>query len=163
MRRPVAALNRPSYAHRSAIGGAVIAAALAAIGSAALADPCKAIPDKGPMPEYLSHGATFSGRVIYVGDGDSLCVDVARKNQGLSPRDWVEVRIANFYAPELGSSDGPPAKRALENVAMGRRAVCRAQHRSHDRVVATCTINGRDLADLMRRSGVREGGNGWGQ
>lgn len=138
----------------------ILAAAICAMASAARADPCKAIPDNGPMPEYLHSGATFVGRVIYVGDGDSFCVDVARKNQGLNPRDWVEVRVANFYAPELGSPDGPAAKRALERVAMGRRAVCRAQHRSHDRVVATCTINGRDIADLMRRAGVREGGKG---
>ena len=29
-----------------------------------------------------------------------------------------------------------------------------------DRVVATCSINGRSVADLMRRAGVVEGGNG---
>lgn len=35
-----------------------------------------------------------------------------------------------------------------------------ASHRSYDRVVATCTINGRSVADLMRKAGVVEGGNG---
>ncbi len=39
--------------------------------TAAKADPCKAIPDRGPMPSYLHRGAHFSGPVVYVGDGDS--------------------------------------------------------------------------------------------
>lgn len=44
----------------------------------ALADPCKAIPEKGPLPSYLARGSTFTGTVTYVGDGDSLCVAVGR-------------------------------------------------------------------------------------
>lgn len=126
-----------------------------AVASAAHADPCKAIPDKGPMPAVLRRGATFAGPVVYVGDGDSLCVAV-----GSGPERWVEVRVADFYAPELHSPEGPAAKSALERVAMGRRAVCQAQHRSHDRVVARCAINGRDIGDLMRAQGIKEGGNG---
>ena len=45
--------------------------------SAAHADPCKAIPDKGPMPDYLSPGARFAGPVAYVGDGDSLGLKIS--------------------------------------------------------------------------------------
>jgi endonuclease YncB( thermonuclease family) len=118
------------------------------------ADPCKAIPDKGPMPAYLHRGAAFAGPVVYVGDGDSLCV-------GLGParEQWVEVRIADFYAPELHEPAGPAAQAALERVAMGKRATCQAQHRSHDRVVAVCRIGGRSVGDLMRAAGVEEGGN----
>ncbi|HEY2355973.1 MAG TPA: hypothetical protein VGH86_00880 [Phenylobacterium sp.] len=77
----------------------VVAAALA---SSAAADPCKAIPDRGPAPAYLSSGATFSGPVVYVGDGDSLCVAV-----GEGPQNWVEVRLADFYAPELPINRDP--------------------------------------------------------
>ena len=44
--------------------------------SAALADSCTAIPDNGPLPAFLSMGSSFSGPVVEVIDGDSLCVAV---------------------------------------------------------------------------------------
>lgn len=122
---------------------------------AASADPCKAIPDKGPMPAYLGSGSQFSGPVAYVGDGDSLCVAL-----GSGPASWVEVRLADFYAPELNEPGGRLAKSTLEQIAVGRMASCVAGHRSHDRVVARCTLGGRSIGDLMRARGVREGGNG---
>lgn len=133
---------------------ATILAALA-LATPALADPCKAIPDRGPMSSYLKRGATFSGPVTYIGDGDSLCVAV-----GHGAANWVEVRLSDFYAPELHAPGGADAKAALERIARGKRAVCTAGHRSYDRVVATCTINGVSVGDLMRGAGVVEGGNG---
>lgn len=78
--------------------GAFAAVAVLAIASPSLADPCKAIPDKGPMPDYLARGRKFSGAVAYVGDGDSLCVAL-----GPGPMQWVEVRLADFYGPELSA------------------------------------------------------------
>src|SRR5688572_30654099 len=87
----------------------------------ARADPCKAIPDHGPMPSYLHVGAQFSGPVVYVGDGDSLCVAVRPE-----PDNWVEVRLADFYAPELHAA-GQQAKAALERIAIGQRATCVAK------------------------------------
>lgn len=130
-------------------------ASLALAGSAA-ADPCKAVPDRGPMPAHLSKGRTFSGPVLYVGDGDSLCVAVG----GQTPQNLVEVRLADFYAPELNAPGGRAAKGALERVAKGRHAVCIAGRRSYDRVVAVCRIDGAAIGDLMRAAGVEEGGNG---
>ena len=97
---------------------ATILAALA-LATPALADPCKAIPDRGPMPSYLSRGATFSGPVTYVGDGDSLCVAV-----GQGAANWVEVRVEDFYAPELNAPGGREAKQTLTRLAYGKRAVC---------------------------------------
>lgn len=135
------------------VGGAVAALGLSA--SAALADPCKAIPDRGPMPGYLSPGSTFSGPVAYVGDGDSMCVAVAQGAQN-----WVEVRVADFYAPELHAPGGAQAKATLERITRRKRVVCKTQHRSHDRLVAVCRIGGRSVGDLMRSAGVAEGGNG---
>lgn len=129
-----------------------------ATATTAKADPCKAIPDRGPMPSYLHRGAHFSGPVVYVGDGDSLCVAV-----GQGPANWVEIRLEDFYAPELHSPDGPAAKAALESVAMGRNAECIANHRSYDRVVATCRIGGRSIGDMLKAAGNVEGGNGYGQ
>ncbi len=122
----------------------------------AYADPCKAIPDRGDAPGYLAPGASFSGPVVYVGDGDSFCVGV-----GPGRSDWVEVRMADFYAPELSSADGPAAKRALEHVAMGRQVSCIAEHQSYDRIVARCELEGRSLGDLLRGEGGLEGGNGF--
>jgi len=132
----------------------VLAGALA--GFEAKADPCRAIPDRGPMPGYLRPGATFSGPVVYVGDGDSLCVAVGREQNG-----WVEVRLADFYAPELSEPGGPEAKLTLARLTRGQRVVCRAQRRSYDRVVAVCTLNGVSLARKLRAMGAREGGRGW--
>jgi hypothetical protein len=48
----------------------------------------------------------------------------------------------------------------LERTVRGQRLRCVADHRSHDRVVATCRINGRSVGDLLRQAGAREGGNG---
>lgn len=128
---------------------------VASVASYALADPCKAIPDKGPLPTHLSRGASFSGPVVYVGDGDSLCVAV-----GKEPQAWVEVRLADFYAPELHSPEGRDAKAVLERIAIGKRVTCVAGRRSYDRIVAACEIDGVSLAARLRRAGVAEGGRG---
>jgi endonuclease YncB( thermonuclease family) len=117
------------------------------IPTTALADPCTA-----PLPPP---GTSFSGTVRYVGDGDSICVG----NSG-NPATWIEVRVADFYAPELHSTGGPQAKAAMERVALGRNVQCTAGRRSYDRVVAQCTLNGSSIGDLMRREGVTEGGRG---
>ena len=124
-------------------------AALAALAApaAALADPCVA-----PLPKA---GTAFSGQVRYVGDGDSLCVGPTA-----DPRTWVEVRLADFYAPELKEPQGRRAKAALSELAMGRRLDCRSGKRSYDRVVARCRLDGADVGDLLRRRGVPEGGRG---
>lgn len=138
---------------RSSVAGIGLALAVAL---PAHADPCKAIPDRGPLPAYLSRGATFSGSVAYVGDGDSLCVDVA----GSGPTGWVEVRLADFYAPELAEAGGAEAKAALVRIAMGRVVYCLADHRTYDRIAARCTLQGVSLGDRMRAAGVGQGGRG---
>jgi endonuclease YncB( thermonuclease family) len=97
----------------------ILALALTAAASVAHADPCKAIPDHGPAPGYLHPGATFSGKVVYIGDGDSLCVAV-----GSTPDQWVEVRLADFYAPELHDAGGARAKAALSRLTYGRQVTC---------------------------------------
>lgn len=128
---------------------------LLGIGCAAHADPCGAIPDSGPLPPYLAPGTEFSGPVSYIGDGDSLCVAL-----GPTPAEWVEVRIADFYAPELHELGGEQAKAALARIALGKPIVCVAEHRSYDRVVATCSLAGVSIGSRLRAAGVREGGRG---
>jgi micrococcal nuclease len=107
------------------------------------------------MPPYLRPGAVFKGPVVYVGDADSLCVGVGPRGVG-----WVEVRLADFYGPELQEPGGPAAKASLERIAMGRTVICTAGRRSYDRVVARCTLQGVSLGDRMRSAGVAEGGRG---
>src|SRR5688572_27081839 len=94
---------------------------LSALAGKALADPCAAISDRGALPRGLERGAVFQGPVSYVGDGDSLCVATGRPND---PRRWVEVRLADFYGPELNAPNGREAKDALTNLVKGRQAVC---------------------------------------
>ena len=115
--------------------------------SPALADPCE-----GALP---AKGTTFSSVVRYVGDGDGLCVGPAGR-----PDRWIEIRLADFYAPELNEPGGAAAKRRLAQIAMGKVLSCRAGRRSYDRIVATCTLNGRPLGYLLRAAGGVEGGRG---
>src|SRR3546814_20528388 len=107
------------------------------------------------MPSYRNRGAHFSGPVIYVGDGDSLCVAV-----GQGPANWVEIRLEDFYAPELHPPTGPAAKAALERLAMGRNPECIGTHRSYDRVGATCRIGRRSIGELYKQAGNTAGGPG---
>lgn len=130
----------------------ILALAFVAAPSLALADPCE-----GPLPRRA--GENFAGIVRYVGDGDSLCV-----GQSGDPQTWIEVRLADFNAPELQSREGRTAKAALERIALGRPARCTAgggrngRVISYDRVIAACEINGRRIGDLMREAGITEGG-----
>lgn len=141
--------------------------ALIATPATALADPCKAIPDslKAPMPAYLQLGRPFSGRVVHIVDGDGLCVTASPFPS--RPETWVEVRIADFMAPETNEAGGQAAKLALTAIALDARATCIPERgfngkiRSHDRVIARCMIKGRSIGDLMRAQGIKEGGNGW--
>lgn len=127
-------------------------AALTLLPSLAFADPCE-----GPLPRHA--GQTFSGTVRYVGDGDGLCI-----GQSDDPSTWIEVRLADFDAPELVSPAGRAVKATLERIAVGQQAHCVAgggrtrRVISYDRVIATCRINGRRIGDLLREAGAEEGG-----
>jgi micrococcal nuclease len=90
--------------------------------------------------------------VTYIVDGDGLCV--GRERGG------IEVRLADFNAVELNddSGQGPMARMALSQIALGKTVECRAGKRSYDRTVAACTLDGKPLGDLMRAAGVPEGG-----
>ncbi len=104
---------------------------------------------RGPLPPV---GVTFSGVVTWVGDGDMVCVGPDRDRR-------IEVRIADFNAPELDKPNGKLARDALREIAMNKSVECDGSHYSHDRIVAICKINGRTIGDLMRDRGIPEGGN----
>lgn len=122
------------------------------------AAPAQADPCEGPLPSAA--GQKFEGLVRYVGDGDSLCV-----GQAADPGTWIEVRLADFDAPELHAPEGRRAKALLEQVAFGHRARCEARPGrsgrviSHDRVIAVCRVDGRSIGDLLREHHAPEGGN----
>lgn len=128
--------------------GVVLAAWLMTWATPALADPCE-----GRLP---TAGQEFSGIVRYVGDGDGLCIGPERR-----PDLWIEVRLADFYAPELHERGGDTGKRRLIALALGQPLVCRAGRRSYDRVVAACRLRGRPVGDLLRERGGVEGGRAW--
>jgi endonuclease YncB( thermonuclease family) len=136
-----------------------LAGGILASAAPALADPCRAVPQKGPMPPGLAQGERFSGPVVHVGDGDSLCLAVGPRRG----TDWVEVRLADFYAPELKAPGGREARDALKRITAGRQLDCVSRGRSWDRVAADCQVAGRALGDQMRAAGVREGGRGQGK
>jgi len=124
--------------------------------TAAQADPCTAIPDRGPAPAWLRPGATFQGLIAHVIDGDGLCLRDSR--YGL-----VEIRLTDFSAPELHTPSGKAAKAVMSRY-LGRPAACTVRGgyggraRSYDRALAVCTVGGVSLGDRMRRAGVPEGG-----
>lgn len=124
---------------------AVIVAALWS--TQAFADPCR-----GALP---AKGAYFSGAVRYVGDGDGLCVGPIGR-----PDQWIEVRLGDFFAPELHEYGGKDARLRLEQLVIGRGLTCRAGRRSYDRVVGYCTMAGKPLGELLRQAGKTEGGRG---
>lgn len=137
---------------------ALVTAVAGGVATAAAADPCLAVPEGGPTPAYLKRGAEFSGPVSYVGDGDSLCVAT-----GPTQAEWVEVRLADFYAPEIHADGGSIARERLSRLIYGRHLTCRADHRSYDRIVAVCRLGRVSVGDLMRQMGGTEGGRGWRQ
>jgi len=132
----------------------LLAGALASLCSAApaYADPCEA-----PLP--TQPGVRFSGTVRYVGDGDGLCV-----GKTADPSEWIEVRLADFDAPELHQAAGVAAKATLKRIALHRRVTCTTERGrssrvvSFDRVIARCRIGSASIGDLLRQEGLAEGG-----
>jgi len=131
----------------------MILAGLLTAPAVARADPCE-----GPLPARA--GETFAGVVRYIGDGDSLCL-----GSTTDPATWIEVRLADFDAPELHSPTGRADRNRLSGLVRGRVLACVAVRGRngrvivYDRVIAACRLNGRRVGDLLRQAGGREGGN----
>ncbi len=140
---------------RTAIFGAALACLIA---TQAKADPCEA-----PISGFAA-GQIVSGIVSHVGDGDSLCVAPSARSK---PSRALEIRLADFYAPELREEGGRAAKAELETLAKGKRVACTitrgpdGRFRSYDRLIAVCRLRGVSLGDIMRAGGVGEGGRGF--
>lgn len=103
-------------------------------------------PTEPPQPT----GSAITGHARVV-DGDSLIIGASR------------IRLFGIDAPE-GRQDcrdaqgknyrcGETAKRALAGLIGGRTVTCTPVGASHDRSVAVCTVEGRDLSEAMVRGG----------
>jgi hypothetical protein len=120
----------------------------------AYADPCEA-PVTGFAPQ-----TRLRGEIRYVGDGDSLCI-----GRTDNPAEWLEIRLADFFAPELHEPGGPQAKAALARY-LGAQAICTVQRgsngatRSYDRLIASCSVAGVPISRLLVGAGVGQGGRG---
>lgn len=124
----------------------LIATLMIGFAGAAQASPCEG---KLPAP-----GATFSGEVRYIIDGDGFCV-----GDNADQKTWIGVRAADFNARELNKPGGPQAKDALTEVALGKPATCVAGRKVRKSTVATCTIASKSIHDLMAEKGIQEGGS----
>jgi hypothetical protein len=125
---------------------AVAALALMTAGSAH-AQACGA---STPAP-----GAVVHGPVLQVTDGDHLCVAT-----GTERADWVELLIRGA---DQGAATSPDAlgPALLMSVAFARTADCTIAADAQGRRVADCRIDGRPLAELLRRPGAIEAARAW--
>lgn len=126
------------------LGWVTATLAALALSGASYGDPCHA--------DLPSQGTEFHGTVTHIIDGDGFCVGEADGG--------IEVRLGDFYAPELDTPAGKHAREVLSGLALGRSASCQAGRQSYDRVVADCVIDGARVGDAMRAAGVPEGGRG---
>jgi len=98
----------------------------------------EATPDAGPL--------RLDGRVVGVGDGDSLTL--------LVDRERIRIRLAQIDAPELGQPYGKRAKAALSALAFGKRArVEVVDIDRYGRTVGEVFVDGIDLNREMVREG----------
>jgi len=108
----------------------------------------RAMRDSAQPP--ASTGASFEGRARVV-DGDSLEIGDRRVRLfGIdAPEFQQDCRTAAGRAYDCGIA----ARRALEELAGGRAVTCTPVGASHDRAVAICRVNGRDLGEELVRGG----------
>jgi endonuclease YncB( thermonuclease family) len=94
-----------------------------------------------PKPEPVQ------GVVTKVIDGDSLLLQPA----GQPP---IEVRLRDIDAPEICQPWGPEAKRALEELALGKPAELTRHARDRwERTIGTLLIDGQDVGKRMVEEG----------
>ncbi len=97
------------------------------------------------LPQAAEKRTLIAGAVTDVRDGDTI--EVGR----------TAVRLQGVAAPELRQPLGLEARRALRDLAEGRRVACEPDGtRSYDRVVAVCRLEdgGDDIGALLVRRGL---------
>lgn len=125
--------NMPRYGRRRSRGGLlglIIMLAAGYYGSQHMRQP--------DVPVNLT---PITGRVQNVIDGDTF------QMQGYAIRLW------GIDAPERDAASGAGATQTLQGLVRGRTLTCLPVDRSYERLVASCTMNGRDLSQAMVRLG----------
>jgi len=123
--------------------GVRIAAMCAALGCAAV---LAAAPAR-PASAASAANAGIEGVISRITDGDSLWLQPT----GKAP---IEVRLRDIDAPEICQPYGPDAKRALEQMALGKNAVLvTSAHDQFGRTIGRITIDGQSLSKLMVAEG----------
>jgi endonuclease YncB( thermonuclease family) len=129
---------------------ACVVALLCAIGTQAQAQDNPVAPTPPPVPagevgaaELAPVGGQTIEGVATVIDGDELRVG-----------DRL-VRLFGIAAPDISASFGPDARLYLDGLVGGQRIACTEVDRaSQDTSIATCTIDGTDLAPEMLSQGL---------
>ena len=108
------------------------------------------IPTVGAAePAKPAHAASagIEGVISRVTDGDSLWLQPA----GKAP---IEVRLRDIDAPEICQPYGPEAKKALEQLALGKTAKLTVSARDqYGRSVGGVVVDGQSLSKLMVAEG----------
>jgi endonuclease YncB( thermonuclease family) len=105
---------------------------------------------EAPRPPPAATGAPLEGRARVV-DGDSI--EIAGHRIRLFGIDAPELHQACRTAAGAAYDCGAAARRALEGLIGGRAVTCTPVGQSHDRAVALCRANGRDLSEEQVRAG----------
>jgi endonuclease YncB( thermonuclease family) len=104
-----------------------------------------ALADRGPVapaPQTVAV-ATLQGVVEHVRDGDTLELE------------GRTIRLQGVAAPELRDPLGAESRAALQRLVLGRTIACAPDGtRTHGRIVAVCTADGRDLGAALVSAGL---------
>ncbi len=95
-----------------------------------------------PRPRPVA-ATVFAGSVEKIRDGDTIEVE------------GVAVRLQGVAAPELGEPLGRESRDALVRLVAGRSVACTPDGtRTRGRIVAVCTVDGRDLGAALVAAGL---------
>lgn len=93
-------------------------------------------------------GTMLIGTVTYVRDGDTFEMRM--------PDGYVAIRLSGIHAPEREERGVGTATAALQTLALGKTAICdwTPGDVTHDRLSASCSLDGYDLGGSLIASGV---------
>lgn len=118
-----------------------------------LAPMVEAVPARAPVAAACAApppgvGASFSGFVLQVTGGDTVCVA-----RGPEPKDWVKVRLYDIPAGV--------ARGTLMAAAFADKVDCRILKQDGSGAVAACSLNGASLGQIVRLPDVQSRGAEW--
>lgn len=93
-------------------------------------------------------GTSLIGTVTHVRDRNTFEMRMADG--------YVAIRLSGVHSPEYDERGGVPAAAALHTLAFGKTAICdwTPGDVTHDRLAASCSVDGYDLGGSLIASGV---------